>query len=78
MAKPAIIAPASMPVAQGMARCTSAVPMIVPGIEPVITVGEFEKSQLAGEISSALARPKSSTFTLPSDVTLILAGFRSR
>jgi len=43
-------------------------------------VREGECDRSAGDFSSAiaLARPKSSSFTFPSDVTLTFAGFRSR
>ena len=46
------------------------------------SVGESEPRSLplalAGSLSSALARPKSRTFTPPSGVILTLAGLRSR
>ena len=44
-----------------------------------LSVGEFDKIQFGFcSPANAFANPKSSTFTLPSGVTLILAGFRSR
>ena len=41
-------------------------------------VGELERFTFALSSTNALAKPKSRTFTLPSGVTLILEGFRSR
>jgi hypothetical protein len=41
-------------------------------------VGDCDGSVAAREDSSALANPKSNTFTVPSGRTLILAGLRSR
>jgi hypothetical protein len=44
-----------------------------------VIVGDSEISDMRDEdVSASLANPKSSTFTAPSDVTLIFAGFRSR
>ena len=43
----------------------------------LISVGEFDIDG-GGPGSSALARPKSSTLTVPSGVTLMFAGLRSR
>jgi dienelactone hydrolase len=43
-----------------------------------LAVGSCDRSAPAPSPSTALASPKSSTFTVPDDVTLILAGFRSR
>lgn len=61
----------------------AAVPMIMPAsVMWREVVGEWESSALdedeAGSPSRAFARPKSRTFTLPSGVTLMFAGFRSR
>ena len=48
-------------------------------VRPRVIVGEFvEVCPAAARRSSALARPKSSTFTVPSARTLMFAGFRSR
>ena len=44
----------------------------------MLNVGEFDRFASVGAVSIALAKPKSSTFTLPSGVILMLAGFRSR
>ena len=44
----------------------------------MLSVGESDPSASAASPSNAFARPKSSTLTAPSGVTLILAGFRSR
>jgi hypothetical protein len=44
----------------------------------LVIVGEFVASDPVGPASFALARPKSSTLTVPSRVTLTFAGFRSR
>ena len=41
-------------------------------------VGELERFTFAPSSTNALAKPKPRTFTLPSGVTLILEGFRSR
>ena len=46
-------------------------------IAGLVMVGDCEGSP-AGARSSALASPKSSTFTVPSGRSLMLAGFRSR
>jgi hypothetical protein len=59
----------------------AAVPMIMPTWVPrTISVGEFARFTTppppTGSI--ALASPKSSTFTVPSGRTLMLAGLRSR
>jgi hypothetical protein len=44
-----------------------------------VIVGDAVTSLLGTGIgSSTLANPKSSTFTIPSDRTFMLAGFRSR
>src|SRR5207245_2261300 len=46
----------------------------------IVSVGELAGSELGFLVSlpNAFASPKSSTFTLPSVVSLILAGFRAR
>ena len=57
----------------------AAVPRIMPArVCPMVMVGEFASEDLGGSSSRTLARPKSSTFTTPSGVILMLAGFRSR
>jgi hypothetical protein len=54
----------------------AAVPSSVPACVPtVVTVGA---SALTSSGARIFAMPKSSTFTVPSGVTLMLAGFRSR
>ena len=52
--------------------------MMRPGIDPLATVGIAValRSEVFGP--SALARPKSSTLTVPAGVSLMLAGFKSR
>ena len=62
----------------------AAVPMTIP-ISVAAAVNEIVGEALVGlkpcapyEGSSAFARPKSSTFTVPSVLILMLAGFRSR
>ena len=55
----------------------AAVPKITPGTEAPISVGKFE-SVAARWSSKTLANPKSSTFTFPLEVNLMLAGFKSR
>jgi hypothetical protein len=47
-------------------------------VAAILIVGEFDNVELADVLSIAFAKPKSSTFTLPSGVILTLAGFRSR
>ncbi len=44
----------------------------------MLKVGEFDRLASAASPANAFASPKSKTFTLPSSVILILAGFRSR
>ena len=60
----------------------AAVPRISPAcVAASDNVGDIVPATLIAEslaTSIALARPKSSTFTEPSGVTLILAGFKSR
>ena len=60
----------------------AAVPRIIPAcvIAGVVIVGDIEHARQTNHAagSMALARPKSSTFTVPSDRTLMFAGFRSR
>ena len=57
----------------------AAVPRITPMcVAATLNVGDCETSGFATSPSKALARPKSSTFTVPSGRTLMLAGFRSR
>ena len=51
----------------------------IPVIAGLVIVGDAVTSALGAEMgSSAFARPKSSTFTVPSDRSLIFAGLRSR
>ena len=50
---------------------------MTPPIVPLSIVGEFEMV-VAALCETAFARPKSSTFTLPSGVIFTFAGFRSR
>ncbi len=59
----------------------AAVPRIIPAcvIAGVVRVGDIEAvGETAPTGSMALARPKSSTFTVPSSRTLTFAGLRSR
>ncbi len=59
----------------------AAVPRMKPAcvIAGVVIVGDNERLLLPiGAVSIAFANPKSSTFTAPSGVSLMLAGFRSR
>jgi hypothetical protein len=58
----------------------AAVPMIIPScVAGAVSVGEFITSgALPTSGPSALARPKSSTLTVPSALTLMFPGFRSR
>ena len=51
---------------------------MVPGIDPDISVGEFDRSTFPASTASALANPKSSTLTLPSGVIFTFAGLKSR
>ena len=56
----------------------AAVPMIMPiCVAAAVSVGDCDGS-LAGVGSSALAKPKSNTLTVPSSRTLMFAGLRSR
>ena len=57
----------------------AAVPRITPvRVWPSVSVGELASDDGGGSSSSTLAKPKSSTFTTPSGVILMFAGFRSR
>jgi hypothetical protein len=60
----------------------AAVPRIIPAcvMAGVVIVGDIDTlaDETCGSGSIALARPKSSTFTVPSGRTLMFAGFRSR
>ena len=57
----------------------AAVPITTPAcVAAAVSVGECVWSGDDASPVSALARPKSSTLTLPSGVTFTLAGFRSR
>ncbi len=47
-------------------------------VAAMLNVGEFERLASAPSPMNAFAKPKSSTLTLPSGVTLTLAGLRSR
>ncbi len=51
-------------------------PVIMAGVVSVGDIDMFDEEPAVGSI--AFARPKSSTFTVPSDRTLMFAGFRSR
>src|SRR5687767_8995481 len=51
-------------------------PICVPS--GLVSVGDIELLRSMADLSEALARPKSSTFTVPSGRTFTLAGFRSR
>ena len=53
------------------------VPMITPGVVPVI-VGSFAPSPLPEPFAVSFARPKSRILTSPSFVTITFSGFRSR
>jgi hypothetical protein len=61
----------------------AAVPRITPALVAAmlaadIIVGEFDWIELDGFCEYVFANPKSRTLTLPSDVSLMFAGFRSR
>ena len=58
----------------------AAVPRMTPSCVAagLVIVGESITGEATPSPVSAFARPKSSTFTVPSDFTLMLAGFRSR
>ena len=58
----------------------AAVPRITPAMvgELPSSVGECDRLEFDTSLSTALARPKSSTFTIPPGVTTTLAGFKSR
>jgi hypothetical protein len=56
----------------------AAVPMIMPAsVAAIVRVGEMDPSP-AGAGCATAAKPKSSTFTRPAGVIMMLAGFRSR
>ena len=59
-------------------RCRAARPTPVSIAGDVIVGDWVTLGDMAPGGSNALAKPKSSTFTVPSDRTLMLAGFRSR
>jgi hypothetical protein len=44
----------------------------------MVSVGDDAGSPATASLDSAFASPKSSTFSRPSDVILMFAGFRSR
>jgi hypothetical protein len=58
----------------------AAVPRIIPAcvIAGVVRVGDCDTFAALPTGSTAFASPKSSTFTVPSVLTLMFAGFRSR
>ena len=56
----------------------AAVPMCPALVAAAVRVGELVMSELAVSSDRAFARPKSRTFTVPSGVIFIFAGFRSR
>jgi hypothetical protein len=63
--------------------CSGAMYAAVPRMSPacvacIDNVGDIVALPAGETGSNALARPKSNTFTAPSDRTLMLAGFRSR
>src|SRR5262249_7921501 len=63
--------------ALGSRSCTQ--PISTPAmVARMVRVGEDEASDTGVGPDSALAKPKSSTFTRPSGVSLMLAGLRSR
>ena len=90
--RPASISYSTQPKAQISARwstaapraCSGAMYVAVPRMTPgcviaVVMVGECDSDADTSDIgSSAFARPKSSTFTVPSGRSLMLAGFKSR
>ncbi len=88
---PVSISTSTTPNAQMSARRSTGLPLAcsgdmyaaVPRMTPCIvatalSVGELRRSVSVGSSVRAFARPKSSTFTVPSAVPLMLAGFRSR
>ena len=61
------------------ATCTPRFPESLPAfVAAMLNVGEFDRVAPSAASRNAFASPKSSTFTLPSGVILMLAGFRSR
>ena len=52
--------------------------MIPCWVAAMLNVGEFDKLTSTPSPANAFANPKSSTFTLPSGVTLMFPGFKSR
>ena len=57
----------------------AAVPMIMPAwVAATVMVGELSGFESPAEPPATAAKPKSSTFTTPSGVTITLPGFRSR
>ena len=52
--------------------------MVPPRVATAVTVGESKRSGISASLTTAFARPKSSTFTVPSGRSLIFAGLRSR
>ena len=58
----------------------AAVPMItpMPVIAGLVIAADCDASIEVGNGLSAFANPKSSTLTVPSDLSLIFAGFKSR
>ena len=52
--------------------------MVPASVPSTVTVGESERPDLSASLPTAFARPKSSTFTVPSGRSLTLAGFKSR
>ena len=60
---------------------SAAVPRMTPttlSTAGLVIVGESASAMAAGDVSTAFAKPKSSTFTDPSGRTLMFAGLRSR
>jgi hypothetical protein len=57
----------------------AAVPRMTPAyVARMLSVGDIVRDDAVASRSSIFARPKSSTFTVPSGPTLMFAGFRSR
>ena len=57
----------------------AAVPRITPcWVAAILSVGDWDRLAFDPSPANAFAKPKSSTLILPSGVTLMFAGFRSR
>ena len=56
----------------------AAVPTMTPSLVPFVRVGELEESLgTPSSTANAFANPKSKIFGIPSNVTLMFAGFKS-